>query len=130
MVDRNELVQPSLRAQLDGSEEPADQTDPDLDSTIRLGIIARRGLGRYLLHPCALYPDSLEATGNQGLQRGLVVGLHDDLDVAQPLDVDRHEVDDVLLLVGAFAWYNVRVDELVLEAPYDEALKHFATFAT
>ena len=128
MVDRDELAQPGLHAQLDGPEEPTDHTDPDCDPTVRLGIAARRGLSRYLIHSCASYPDSLEATCDQRLQRKPVVGLHDDSDVAHSLDVDSHEVDDVLLLIGAFARYDVRRDAFALGAPYDETFDDFTTF--
>ena len=84
-------------------------------------------LGRCMSYSCALYNDSLETAGNQSLQRRLVLSFHGELNVAQPLDVDGHKVDDVVFIIGAVAWYNERCDILVLEASCDDTFDDFTT---
>ena len=76
--------------------------DPDLGPTVGLGIICWRlflGHGFYRL---ASDSHKIHALHDESLQRGLVVGLHDQATVAEPREVCHHQAGHKLIFFGAF----------------------------
>ena len=73
-----------------------------------------------------LHTNDLESVLDQGLQGVLVVGLQDELCVANPQDVIAHEVSYPAFLVHALAWDYVGEKELRAEAAHDQTLDQLA----
>ena len=67
----------------------------------------------------SLDANHLESVLDEGLEKGLVVGLQDEFGVADPQDVIAYEVGHPAILVQAFAWDDVSQDQLSAEASHE-----------
>ena len=103
MVDGDGMPDAGHQAQPDGAEQASDQPYARLDASIRLGVMSWRCLCNDLLDICGFHASALQSTSDQRLERGPVVAVHDDLSMAQPLDVFDCEIRHVIFFISAFA---------------------------
>ncbi len=68
VLDRDELVDARLRAQLQRPEQSADEAHSNLCGAIRLRVVLRRLLFADILHLLALHSNDLEGSDHQRLQ--------------------------------------------------------------
>ena len=128
VVDGHILVQAGLHAELQGPEQAADESYAHLNAAVGLRVVCGRVLLRDGVHAVAAYPHSLEGLRHEGLESWLIVGLHDELRVAQPRDVAHDKAGHELVFAGALVGDDVREDDLRLEASQQDAFDDVATF--
>ncbi len=126
VVDGDVPADPGFQAQLRRAEEPSDRSHAYLGAAVGLRVVGRGVLVADALDAVVVDLDELDCPFDQLLQGALVVSLHNDPGVSEPLDVRRDEACRVVVFVDALTRYHMGEDVLGHAAADQHALDDLA----